>query len=119
MDPLVPVLVRGGQAEVLDHVDQLPNQVPPCSELPGGGELGDEHGQGVGHHDDQEHLECLPQGEEGVEGVGGWVGSSRVSVVPPVKFTPWNKLLQTQQLNLVIWILIKFSGPEVYFFQSD
>ena len=102
MDPLVPVLVRGGQAEVLDHVDQLPNQVPPCSELPGGGELDDEHGQGVGHHDDQEHLECLPQGEEGVEGVGGWVGSSRVSVVPPVKFTPWNILVQTQQLNLVL-----------------
>ena len=83
-------------------MDKLPKHVALGPELPGAGNLGNEHGQGVGPHDDQEHLECLPQGEEGVEGVGGWVGSSRVSVVPPVKFTPWNILVQTQQLNLVL-----------------
>ena len=97
-------------------MDKLSQQVGLGPELGGGGHLDYEHEQSVGPHDDQEHLECLPQGEEGVEGVGGWVGSSRVSVVPSVKFTPWNKLLQTQQLNLVLWILIKFKGPDVYFF---
>ena len=79
-----------GSPKVLYNMDKLPKYVALGPELPGAGNLGNEHGQGVDPHDDQEHLECLPQGEEGVEGVGGrgsrghiWVG-----VVPPVKFTP-------------------------------
>ena len=53
-------------------MDELSQQVGLGPELGGGGHLDYEHQQSVGPHDDQEHLECLLQGEEGVEGVGGW-----------------------------------------------
>ena len=84
-----------GSPKVLYDMNKFPKHVALGPELPGAGNLGNEHGQGVDPHDDQEHLECLPQGEEGVEGVGGrgsrghvWVG-----VVPPVQLTPIHSLV--------------------------
>ena len=70
--------------KVLDDVDELSNQVGLGPELPGGGHFDYEHQQSVGPHDDEEHLKRLPQCEEGVEGVVGWVGHIRVGVVPPI-----------------------------------
>ena len=76
-------------------MDKLSKHVALGPELPGAGNLGNEHGKGVDPHDDQEHLECLPQGEEGVQCVGRrdsrghvWVG-----VVPPVQLTPQHSLV--------------------------
>ena len=56
----------GDAPKVLDDMDKLSHQVGPVSELGGGGYLDYQHQQSVGPHDDQEHLECLLQGEEGV-----------------------------------------------------
>ena len=70
--------------KVLDDMYELSHQVGLGPELAGGGHLDYEHQQSVGPHDDQEHLEGLPQGEEGVEFVVGWVGHIRVGVVPPI-----------------------------------
>ena len=89
---------------------KLSHQVGPVSELGGGGYLDYQHQQSVGPHDDEEHLERLLQGEEGVEGVGG--RSGHIGVVPPVKISPPHTLVQSSQLNCVIGILIAFQGPE-------
>ena len=76
-------------------MDKLPKYVALGPEFPGAGNLGNEHGKGVEPHDDQEHLECLPQGEEGVEGVGGRGSRGHVwaGVVPPVKLPPQHSLV--------------------------
>ena len=47
-------------------MDKLSKHVVLGPELSAAGYLDNEHGQGVDPHNDQEHLECLPQGEEGV-----------------------------------------------------
>ena len=95
-----------GSPKVLYDMDKLSKHVALGPELPGAGNLGNEHGEGVDPHDYQEHLECLPQCEEGVEGVGGrgsgghvWVG-----VVPTVKLTPQDSLVQSSQFNCIIGI---------------
>ena len=76
-------------------MDKFPKHVALGPELPGAGNLGNEHGKGVDPHDDQEHLECLPQGEEGVQCVGRWDsrGHIWVGVVPPVQLTPQHSLV--------------------------
>ena len=109
---LIPLLVWRSQAQVLDNMDELSKQVLSCSEFPGGGNLDNEHEQSVGRHDDEEHLERLLQGEEGVEGVGG--RGSNISVAPPVKLTPAHALVQSPQLNCVIGILVSLKGPEYF-----
>ena len=70
--------------KVLDDMDELSHNVGLGPELARGGHLDYQHEQSVGPHDDEEHLECLPQGEECVEGVGGRGGNIRVGVIPPV-----------------------------------
>ena len=91
--------------KVLDDMDELSQQVGLGPELGGGGHLDYEHQQSVGPHDDQEHLERLLQGEEGVEGVGGRGGHIRV--VPPVQLIPLHTLIQSSQLNCVIsWVFL-------------
>ena len=93
-----------GSPKVLYDMDKFPKHVALGPELPGAGNLGNEHGEGVDPHDDQEHLECLPQGEEGVEGVGGRGSRGKVwvCVVPPVQLTPLYALVQSSQLDGVI-----------------
>ena len=92
-------------------MDKLSKKKFSCPELFGGGHFDNEHGQGVGPHDDKEHLERLLQGEEGVEGVGGRGG--HISVVPPVQLSPPHALVQSSQLNYVIGILVAIiEGPE-------
>ena len=89
--------------KALYNMYELSKHVALGPELPGAGNLGNEHGQGVDPHDDQEHLECLSQGEEGVESVrrrGGHVG-----VVPPVQLLPIDALVKSTQLNSVFGIL--------------
>ena len=86
--------------KVLDDMDDLSHQVGLSPELGGGGNLDYQHQQTVGPHDDEEHLECLLQGEEGVEGVGGRGGN--ICVAPPVQLTPSHALVQSSQLNCVI-----------------
>ena len=81
-DILIPVLIWGGHTQILDNMDKFPKQVALCPELPRGGNLDNEHGQSVDTHDDQEHLEWLSQGKEGVEGVGRRGGHP--GVVPSV-----------------------------------
>ena len=93
-------------------MDELSHQVGLGPELGGGGHLDYEHQQSVGPHDDQEHLECLLQGEEGVEGVGGRGGN--ISVVPPVQLSPPHALVQSSQLNYVIGILSVWDVPEYF-----
>ena len=90
--------------KVLDDVDELSQQVGLGSELDGGGHLDYQHQQSVGPHDDEEHLERLLQGEEGVEGVGGRGGN--ISVVPPVQLSPPHALVQSPQLDCVIGVCI-------------
>ena len=97
--------------KVLDDVYELSQQVGLGPELTGGGHLDYEHQQSVGPHDDEEHLEPLLQGEEGVEGVGGRGGN--ISVVPSVQLSPPHALVQSSQLNYVIGILVAIiEGPE-------
>ena len=99
--------------KVLDYVDELPHQVGLGPELGGGGHLDYQHQQSVGPHDDEEHLERLLQGEEGVEGVGRWGsrGQVRVGVAPPVQLTPPHALVQSTQLDSVVWIFVTISTP--------
>ena len=96
--------------KVLDDMDELSQQVGLCPELAGGDNLDYKHQQSVGPHDDQEHLERLLQGEEGVEGVGGRGGN--ISVAPPVQLSPPDALVQASQLDCVIGILVAVNGPE-------
>ena len=76
-------------------MDKLSKHVVLGPELSAAGYLDNEHGKGVDPHNDQEHLECLPQGEEGVQCVGRWDsrGHVWVGVVPPVQLTPQHSLV--------------------------
>ena len=76
---------------VLDDVDELSQQVGLGPELGGGGYLHYQHQQSVGPHDNEEHLECLLQGEEGVEGVVR--RDVNIGVAPPVQFSPAHALV--------------------------
>ena len=87
-------------------MDELSHNVGLGPELARGGHLDYQHQQSVGPHDDEEHLERLLQGEEGVEGVGGRGGN--ISVVPPVQLSPPHASVQSSQLDRVIGILILF-----------
>ena len=100
----------GDAPKVLDDMDKLSQQAGLGPELAGGGHLDYQHQQSVGPHDDEEHLKCLPQGKEGVEGVGGRVG--HIGVAPPVQLTPPDALVQSSQLDCVIRILYAWDGPE-------
>ena len=96
--------------KVLDDMDELSQQVGLGPELGGGGHLDYQHQQSVGPHDDEEHLERLLQGEEGVEGVEG--RGRHISVAPPVQLSPPDALVQGSQLDCVIGILVAVNGPE-------
>ena len=56
-DILIPVLIWGGQTQILDNMDKFPKEVVLGPELPRGDNLDNEYGQSVDTHDDQEHLE--------------------------------------------------------------
>ena len=95
----------------MSNMDELSDEVTLGPEFPGGGHLDYQHQQSVGPHDDEEHLERLLQGEEGVEGVEG--RGRHIGVAPPVQLIPPHALVQSSQLNYVIGILVAIiEGPE-------